>query len=99
MFVVDMLVNAPPATSKIWATRPDAVQGRSSDVLQFCFEKLLVCPHNGRRDPFAIDDVGHKHGLTVCARDAFAAKSDVRDFKFAYSGRPEQSRGIPVKLS
>ena len=48
---------------------------------------------------FAIDNIRHKHRLTICARDAFPAKGDIGDLKLHSRCHPERSRGIPMKLS
>src|SRR4029078_4712644 len=48
---------------------------------------------------FSIDDIRHKHGLTIRARDAFPAKGDIGDLKLHSSCHPERSRGIPDEFT
>src|SRR5207253_7572476 len=44
-------------------------------------EKFFVFARDVCRDCFSIDDVRHKHGLAILARDAFPAKGDIGDLK------------------
>jgi hypothetical protein len=73
--------------------------GRSrKNAFQFRFAEFFVFARDVRRNCFSIDDIRHKHGLTIRARDAFPAKGDIGDLKLHSSCHPERSRGIVTKL-
>src|SRR6476646_985803 len=99
MFVIDVLINAAAATSEVWATRLDPMGRSGNNAFQFRLEKFLVFARDVCRNGFSIDDIRHKHGLTIRARDAFPAEGDIGDLELHSSCHPERSRGIPDEFT
>ena len=81
MFVIDVLVNAPTATSEVRTPRLDPMGRSGNNAFQFRFEKFFVFARAVSRNCFPIDDVRHEHGLAIRARDPFPAKGDIGDLK------------------
>jgi hypothetical protein len=99
MFVIDVLINAAAATSEVWATRLDPMGRSANNLFQSRFEKFFVFPRDVCRNCFSIDDIRHKHGLAIRARDAFPTKGDIGNLKLHSSCHPERSRGIPDEVT
>jgi hypothetical protein len=56
--------------------------GRSdNNAFQFRIQKFFVFARDACRNCFSIDDVRHKDGLAIRARDAFPAEGDIDDLK------------------
>src|SRR5437764_13048543 len=93
-----MLVNASAATSEVRTTRLDPM-GRSRDnVFQVRLEKFFVFAGDTCRNGFFIDDIRHKHGLALRARDPFPAEGDIGDLKLHSSSTSSSVSSIYNKL-
>src|SRR5437016_4763046 len=106
MFVIDVLVNAPAATSEVRTARLDPMRRSGNNAFQFRFEKFLAFARDVCRNDFSIDDVRHKYGLAVCTRDPFPAEGDIGDLKLhststscSLSSIYKQDRGDKRKTS
>src|SRR5882724_2097882 len=91
VFVIDMLVNAPAATSEVGTTRLDPMRRSRNNAFQFRFEKFFAFARDACRNGFSIDDVRHKYGLAVRARDPFPAEGDIGDLKLHSSSTSTSS--------
>src|SRR5438270_895148 len=69
------------ATSEVRTARLDPMGRSGNNAFQFRFEKFFVFARDVCRNCFSIDDIWHKQGLTIRARDAFPAKGDIGDLK------------------
>jgi hypothetical protein len=81
MRVVDVLVGAAAAPTKIRTGRFDAIRRRLSNFDNLSFGKLLFLADDFRRNKFAVDGERNKDGFPIFARDAFSAKRDVFDLE------------------
>src|SRR5207253_6566493 len=81
VFVIEVWVNAPAATSEVRTARLDPMGRGRNNAFQFRFEKFFVFAGDACRNGFSIDDVRHKHGLAIGARDSFPAEGDIGDLK------------------
>src|SRR5882724_5245444 len=77
MFVVDMLISASAATTKVWALRRNAMQRAFFNIDKFTLGELLFLAHNFRRDAFAVDCIWYENGLAVFTSDPFSAERDI----------------------
>jgi hypothetical protein len=72
--------------------------GRSGNNVSSSASRNFLCSRvMFRRNGFSIDDIRHKHGLAIRARDAFPAKGDIGDLKLHTTVILYKSRD-PIKL-
>src|SRR5439155_19237538 len=92
---MDVWVNAPAATSEVRTARLDPMGRGRNNAFQFRFEKFFVFAGDACRNGFSIDDVRHKHGLAIRARDSFPAEGDIGDLKLHSSCHPRAKSRDP----
>jgi hypothetical protein len=81
MFVIDVLITATATATEIGALWIDAMGRAFLEIDKFRIGELLFLTRDLRRDHLAIDRKRNKNSLAILATDAFAAESDVFDFK------------------
>ena len=80
MFVIDVLVAAASAPTKVGAFRNHAMRRGLSNLDHFRVGKFLFLADDLRRYRFPINCEWDENDLPILPRHAFATKSDVYDF-------------------
>ena len=85
MRVIDVLVGAAAATTKVGTARFDAMRRMFLKIDNLRFGELLLLARDFCGNELALDRERNKNGLAIFARNAFPAEGEVFDLEIDYS--------------